>query len=110
MVPVHYDRLVSRPYIRTLRALEEGALRFNQLERATGLDSKTVDRILKALVRDHFVFVRALPKEGTRTPAEYRIAPRGSALLDVQVGAARAAERHRSVLGEQLVDEILSAA
>jgi len=110
-MPVSYERLVSRPYIRVLRTLGgSGPLRFNQLEKATGLDPKTVDRTLKALVRDHFVYVRALPAEGSRIPAEYRIALRGRVLLDVQVNAARAAQKHRDILGARLTDEILSAA
>lgn len=108
---VSYGRLVGRPYVRVLRTLhDKGPLRFNQLQRRTGLDPKTIDRILKALTAEHFVFTRALPAEGTRLPAEFRIAPRGQAILDVQRGASRVAERHRDILGDRLVHEITSEA
>lgn len=108
---VSYGRLVGRPYVRVLRTLQnEGPLRFNQLQRRTGLDPKTIDRILKALIEEHFVYTRALPAEGTRVPAEFRIAPRGKAILDVQRGASRVAERHRDILGDRLADEITSVA
>ncbi|HEX9816805.1 MAG TPA: hypothetical protein VGB18_07485 [Candidatus Thermoplasmatota archaeon] len=108
---VSYDRLVSRPYIRILHGLQEhGPLRFNQIKTLTSLDDKTVDRILKAFVEEHFVYARALPAEGTRIPAQYVLAPRGKALLEVQLKAAQAARKHRDILGAKLVDEILTTA
>lgn len=108
---VSYDQLVRRPYIRLLRTLRtQGPLRFTQIEKATRLDPKQVDRILKAFVKEHFVFMRGLPAEGTRVPLEYRIAPRGEALLDVQLRAAQAARKHQDILGARLVEEILNEA
>lgn len=108
---VSYGRLVRGPYLRVLHTLQaEGPLRFNQLQRKSGLDPKQVHRGLDLLVDEHFVYTRALPSEGRRIPAEFRIAPRGEALLDVHRGAARAAERNRDILGDQLVDEIAAHA
>lgn len=99
--------LLSRPYIRILTALDaNGPMRFNQIRTSTGLNPATVNRILKAFVREQYIWATALPAEGTRLPLRYEITTRGRALLDVHRAQAKEAERHTELLGSELVREI----
>ncbi len=99
--------LLSRPYIRILTVLDsQGPLRFNQIRSATDLNPATVNRILKAFVREQYIWATVLPAEGSRLPLLYEITTRGRALLDVHRAQAKEAERHAELLGTQFVREI----
>ncbi len=107
IVQLNARSLLSRPYIRILAALEsQGPLRFNQVRNITGLNPATVDRILKAFVREQYIWASILPAEGSRLPLLYEITTRGHALLEIHRAQAKEAERHVDLLGSDLVREI----
>jgi DNA-binding HxlR family transcriptional regulator len=95
--------LADHSRLHVLAALRSATLRFNELERRTGLSPPQVDRALKRLREGNLVLARALPPEGSRRPVAYTLSPKGRRAIRVLVDLERSVETH---LGQAAANEI----
>lgn len=74
----------------------EGPQRFSEIAGAMQANPNTVDRALKAMIKNRFIVAETLPGQGRTTRVQYRITKRGRAaaeVLDALVGSIRQHER-----------------
>lgn len=100
------ELLKHKDYIRTLMALQNKPLRFNQLQDALNLNPTQLNRALRFLRKGLWVIARTIPSEGNRIFVEYGLGTRGEAFLESFQTFRAAAEKRKEALGLSLVAEL----
>lgn len=95
--------------LHVLVALADGKLRFNEIQRRTGLLAPQVDRSLTKLRDDGLVGVRGLPPEGQRRPLAYSLTPKGERALRFLEDVRASAKTHLGAQAAADLNEIFSA-
>jgi DNA-binding HxlR family transcriptional regulator len=95
--------------LHVLAALGGGPLRFNDLQRKTGLLAPQVDRSLNKLRDDGLVATRGLPPEGKRRPVAYSLTPKGERVLRFLEEVRASAKTHLGARAAAEFNEIFSA-
>lgn len=95
--------------LHVLVALGEKPLRFNELQRRTGLLAPQVDRSLTKLRNDGLVAARGLPPEGQRRPLAYSLTPKGERVLKFLEDVRASAKTHLGTRAAADFNEIFSA-
>lgn len=101
--------LADHNRLHVLAALGGGQLRFNELQRRTGLLAPQVDRSLTKLRDDGLVAARGLPPEGQRRPLAYSLTPKGERALKVLEDVGTSARNHLGSQAAADFNEIFSA-
>lgn len=95
--------------LHVLAALAKGPIRFNDLQRRTGLLAPQVDRSLTKLRSDGLVAARGLPPEGQRRPLAYSLTPKGERMFKVLEDVQTSAVNHLGTQAAADFSEIFSA-
>jgi DNA-binding HxlR family transcriptional regulator len=102
------ELLGHKDYMRVLVAVEHRPRRFNQLQKALGLNPVQIHRALSFLRKGLYVVPRTLPTNGERIVVEYRLGKRGAAFLESYKSFGNAAVKRKGALGLSAVAEIQS--
>lgn len=88
--------------LHVLAVLGTNSVRFNELQRRTGLHAPQVQRALDNLQDDGLVAPKGLPPEGSRRPVAYGLTPKGRRVMKVLEDLQLSAEEH---LGPKIAAE-----